>query len=522
MIIADLVRRSCRSYSSNVAVTDSTSSLTYGEVWDRSVRLVNALRSLGLAPGDRVATLGANAVTTLEEMTGLAVGGYARTALHGMNGGETHAYMLEHVGARALIVQADHFAKFGEFFETVPGLQHVIVHSAPAGALDYERLLDAASPDDAHVPVSGDDIIHLAFSSGSSGKPKPATHTHDSWMHVTTDHVSMLPRLRESDVYLAAAPLTHAASTVVYGLLARGARIQVMPSFDAGEALRLIEQERCSVTVMVPTMLQMLVVHPDVHTRDLSSLRAVLYAGAPISVATARAAHAALGDVLFQTYGQSECLPATVLTPEDHAVGVRENASLLRSAGRPCLNSTVRIIDTDGRDVGVGEVGEIVVHTRGRMREIFNNPELTASRITTDGFVRTKDNGYLDASGYLFVVDRIDDMIISGGFNIWPAEIENVLAEHPAVEEVLVVGVAHAKWGETPHAVVTLRSGAKATEHELMEFCRGRLGSMKKPTAVVLRSEPLPRTAVGKISRREIRQLYWPGPLDGDRDISGA
>jgi acyl-CoA synthetase (AMP-forming)/AMP-acid ligase II len=522
MIIADLVRRSCQIHSSNVAVTDAAGSLTYGEVWDRSVRLVNALRALGVMPGDRVATLGANAVTTLEEMTGLAIGGYARTALHGLNAGETHAYMLAHVEARALIVQADYFAKFHEFFATVPSLQHVIVHAAPAGALDYEELLTAASPVDPRVPVGGDDIIHLAFSSGSSGKPKPATHTQQGWMHVTTDHVTMLPRLREADVYLAAAPLTHAASTVLYGLLARGSRIQIMPSFDAGEALRLIEQERCSLTVLVPTMLQMLVAHPDVRTRDLSSLRAVLYAGAPISVATARAAHAALGDVLFQTYGQSECLPATILTPEDHALGVRQNAALLRSAGRPCLNSSVRILDANGRDAGVGEVGEVVIQTQGRMREIFNDPELTRSRITPDGFVRTKDNGYLDAGGYLYVVDRIDDMIISGGFNIWPAEIENVLAEHPAVEEVLVVGVAHAKWGETPHAVVTLRNGATAAEQELIEFCRNRLGSMKKPTAIVLRAEPLPRNAVGKISRREIKQLYWPGPLDVDRNINGA
>jgi acyl-CoA synthetase (AMP-forming)/AMP-acid ligase II len=211
-----------------------------------------------------------------------------------------------------------------------------------------------------------------------------------------------------------------------------------------------------------------------------------------------------------------------MLTPEDHARGVRENAALLRSAGRPCLNSTVRILDAEGQDAGVGEVGEIVIHTQGRMREIFGDPELTAERITSDGFVRTKDSGYLDAAGYLYVVDRADDMIISGGFNIWPAEIENLLAEHPAVEEALVVGVAHAKWGETPHAVVTIRNGRTATEQELIDFCRDRLGSMKKPTAVMLRSEPLPRNAVGKISRRDVRQLYWPGSTEADRNISGA
>lgn len=509
MIIADLLRRSCQIHSSNVATTDVTGSLTYGEVWERSVRLVNALRSLGVRPGDRIATLGVNAVTTLEEMIGLAIGGYARTALHAMNAGEIHAYMLAHVGARALIVQAEYFAEFRHCFDSV---EHVIVHSAPPGALDYEQLLASASPDDARVPVSGDDVIHLAFSSGSSGRPKPSVHTQDSWMHVTTDHVVIMPRLRQSDVYLAAAPLTHGASTLLYGLLAHGARVHMMPSFDAGEALRLIERERCSLTVLVPTMLQMLLTHPDLQTRDLSSLRAVVYAGAPISVATARAAQAVLGPVLYQVYGQSECLPATVLTPEDHAVGVGENAALLRSAGRACLNSSVRILDANGGDAGFGEVGEIVLHTRGRMREIFNDPGSTEARLTADGFVRTGDKGYLDADGYLFIVGRIDDMIISGGVNIWPAEIETVLVEHPAVEEAVVVGVPHSKWGETPHAVVTLRSGETTSERELIGYCRGRLGSMKKPTAVVLSTEPLPRNAVGKVSRREVKRLYWPVP----------
>jgi acyl-CoA synthetase (AMP-forming)/AMP-acid ligase II len=522
VIIAELVRRSCQMHGSKVAVTDPTTSYTYAEVWDRSVRLVNALRDLGVMPGDRVATLGSNHATTVEQMTGLAIGGYARTALHGMNAGETHAYMLEHVGARALIIQAEHFEKHREWLVGVPGLEHVIVQSGPSGHLDYETMLASASAEDPQVPVVGPDIIHLAFSSGSSGKPKAATHTHESWAFVTSDHLTMLPRLSESDVYLAAAPLTHAASTVLYGLIARGARIQVMPSFDAGEALRLIEDERCSITVMVPTMLQMLVSHPDIGVRDLSSLRAVMYAGAPISVATARAAHSALGDVLFQTYGQSECLPATILTPEDHAIGVREDASLLRSAGRPCLNASVRILDAEGKDAGPREVGEIVIHTRGRMREIFNDPELTASRVTDDGYIRTNDSGYLDARGYLYVVDRIDDMIISGGFNIWPAEIENALAEHPAVEEVVVVGVPHQKWGETPHAVVSLRSTANATEQELIEFCRARLGSMKKPTAVLLVREPLPRSSVGKISRRDLRDRYWPRPPEAGRNISGA
>jgi acyl-CoA synthetase (AMP-forming)/AMP-acid ligase II len=347
-------------------------------------------------------------------------------------------------------------------------------------------------------------------------------HSHQSWMHVTTDHALMLPRLTGEDGYLAAAPLTHAASTVIYALLARGARVVVMDHFDAGLALELIERERCTVTVMVPTMLQMLVNHEAAGSFDLRSLRAVLYAGAPISPATARRARELLGDVLFQTYGQSECLPATCLTPEDHSEGASSNAALLRSAGRPCLNSSLRVIDDDGHDVAGAEIGEIAIRTHGRMLGIYGDPEATAARLTPDGYVRTRDSGYLDESGYLYVVDRKDDMIISGGFNIWPAEIENALGQHAAVEDVVVVAVAHAKWGETPHAVVRLREHAAATEPELIEFCREKLGSMKKPTAVAFTSEPFPRTDLGKLRRGEIRDRFWPSVRAEARNVTGA
>ena len=268
-------------------------------------------------------------------------------------------------------------------------------------------------------------------------------------------------------------------------------------------------------------MLQALATHPDAASRDLSSLRCILYAGAPISVETARVAQAVFGNVLFQSYGQSECLPGTTLTPEDHALGASMDASLLRSAGRPCLNATIRVIADDGHDVPPGEVGEILIKTEGRMRGIYGDPAASAERITEDGFVHTNDLGYFDNRGYLFVVDRKDDMIISGGFNIWPAEIENVLTQHPAVAEALVVGVPHPKWGETPHAIVVVRAGSEVAPDELIQLCRNNLGSMKKPTEIVLRSDPLPRTELGKLQRRALRDQYWPSGTR-ERQISGA
>jgi acyl-CoA synthetase (AMP-forming)/AMP-acid ligase II len=522
LIIADLIRRSCAQHATRVAVKQHGQTLTYERLGERSVRLVNGLRSLGLRPGDRVATLAPNSLTTLEAMTGLALGGYVRTALHGMNAADAHAYMLGNAGARALITTAEHYQRFSATFAGVAGLEHIIVQDAPDGEIDYETLLAKADTEDPRVPVGGDDLLHLAYSSGSSGRPKASMHSHRSWMNVTADHALMLPRLTAADSYLAAAPLTHAASTVIYALLARGSRVVVMDHFDAGQALELIERERCTVTVMVPTMLRMIVDHEAAGKFDLSSLRAVLYAGAPISPATARRSRELLGDVLFQTYGQSECLPATCLTPEDHAEGAVANATLLRSAGRPCLNSSVRILDDDGNDVTGSEIGEIAVHTGGRMLGIHGDPEATAARLTADGYVRTRDSGYLDERGYLYVVDRKDDMIISGGFNIWPAEIENALGQHAAVEDVVVVAVPHAKWGETPHAVVRLRAEADVTERELIDFCREKLGSMKKPTAIAFTHDPFPRSDLGKLNRREIRDRFWPAGRVDAREVTGA
>ena len=525
MIIADLIRQSFRQHADRVAIEDGDSSRTYAEVWERAIRLANALSDLGIVKGDRVATLGPNDMCTLEEMVGLALGGYVRTALHGMNTGDAHRQMLEASGAKALITHTDHLTRFADTFASIPDLTICLVHSGPGDSgksgLDYEQALAATTAVDRHVPIDPDDVIHLAYSSGSSGTPSASIHTHESWMHVTTDNVTLLPRLTHDDVYLAAAPLTHAASTVLYALLHRGASIQIMDHFDPASALALIESKRCSLTVVVPTMLQALATHPDAKTRDLSSLRAILYAGAPISVETARAAQEAFGNVLFQSYGQSECLPATSLTPEDHALGATVDASLLRSAGRPCLNATIRLLGDDGEDVATGEVGEILIRTEGRMRGIYGNPAATTARITDDGFVRTNDLGYFDKRGYLFVVDRKDDMIISGGFNIWPAEIENALSQHPAVAEALVVGVPHPKWGETPHAIVVVRDGMQVTVEELIQLCRDQLGSLKKPTEIALRSEPLPRTELGKLQRRVIRDQYWPTG-SREREVSGA
>jgi acyl-CoA synthetase (AMP-forming)/AMP-acid ligase II len=275
----------------------------------------------------------------------------------------------------------------------------------------------------------------------------------------------------------------------------------VMAAFDPERFVSLVEQERCTTTLLVPTMIQLVINHPAAATADLSSLRAVIYGAAPISERTLADARVLWGDVLYQMYGQSEAVPLTVLTPADHVDG------RLRSAGRPTPHCDIRILDPDGNDLPPGQVGEIAAKSPAAMAAIWRDPQATAERILADGSVLTRDMGYLDEDGYLFLADRKEDMIISGGFNIWPAELENALASHPSVAEVAVIGVAHDKWGETPRAVVVLRHGYDAGEQELIDWTRDRLGAVKRVTSVEF-VDKLPKSPLGKVLRRAVRDRY--------------
>ena len=507
MNLALLIRKWCALHRDQTAVVLGEERRSYGELYERSCRLANGLTALGLRPQDRVAILGHNSIASLEQLTGLALGGFARVSLHTLNPVSMHRFMIEHVGARALIVTEELYPKVKGLAAEIESLEFVVV-LGEGGEIGYETLLAGASPAFPDARIDPDDVLHLQFSSGTTGKPKAVIATHRAWIGETSENLLMLPPLDTTDRYLAAGPLTHAAMTVYFALMARGCSVVVMEKFDPAHAAELIERERCTFTMLVPTMIQLFVNHPEVRARDLSSLRVLLYAGSPITEQAIRDARALLGDVLYQTYGQSEGIPLTILTPADHARGIEGDRDLLRSAGRPTPNSLVKIIDDAGNELGPGEVGEIAMYTPGQMRGLWNNPSATAERFTPDGFVKTRDIGYLDANGYLYLADRKEDMIISGGFNIWPAEVENALASHPAVLEVSVFGVPHPKWGETPVAVVVLRDGAAATDTELIDWCRQEVGSLKKPTRVEFRSRSLPKSAVGKVLRRSLRDEF--------------
>ncbi|MGW6460953.1 class I adenylate-forming enzyme family protein [Streptomyces sp. NPDC055078] len=523
-------------YRDCVAVTSEGRHQTYGELVSRARRLAHALAGLGLSPGDRVAVLADNRLEAVEQAAGIALAGMVRCPLYALNPASTHAFMLENVGASVCIVQDSYADGIEAVRDLLPALKHIVVVHEDAetgrpttrpGDLgrpdhpghvdrpdhhDYEELLASASPEPpgVSVPMEADHIIR--FSAGTTGRPKGIVHTGAAWLAMGIENMLSRVTFEESDSYLVASPMSHAAGLNLWPVLANGGRYVIMRKFDPVELLRVIERERCTITLLVPTMIQMVVSVPDAERYDLSSLRAVFYGAAPISERTLRAAMGLWGNIMYQAYGQSEALPATVLTPRHHRTGGSERERhILTSAGRATVNTAITIRDESDHVLPVGRTGEICLRTPGAMRGIWGDPVATAERFTPDGAVRTRDMGYLDEEGFLHIVDRKEDMIISGGFNIWPLEVENALAAHPGVQEVAVVGVPDDKWGESVFAVVVLNDGATADEDELIAWARERVGPVKKPRHLLISREPLPKSVVGKLLRRKVREQFWPG-----------
>ena len=508
--LGDLLRRSASEHPAKGAVWCDGRAQTYGELFRRACRLARALAGLGVQHGERVAMLGPNAFETVEQIGGIALGGYVRAGLYAHQTGEVNGYLLDLVGARALLVAAPLHA---EIAPHLGGIEHVIVYGgdAPAGTLAYEELVSAAADADPHVESDPDDLHVIRFSAGTTGRPKGIVHTNRAWRAMIAEYRIAVPQITERDCYLAAGQLTHAAVIFLWPMLQSGAEIVVLPAFEPDRVLELIQTRRVTFTLVVPTMIQALVADPGARTRDLSSLRCLNYAASPISETTMARALEVFGEVLYQLYAQSEAVPATMLQPHEH----REHP---RSVGRATPNTTITIVGEDGVPLPPGEVGEVAVLSPGNMTSLWKDADGTAARVLPDGSVLTRDMGHLDERGFLHLADRKEDMIISGGYNIWPAALENAIAAHPAVAEVCVVGVPHERWGETPIAVVVLAPGASVEPQELIELTREKVGSVQKVTAVEFADE-LPKTPIGKVLRREVRERYWagrgPGRLGG-------
>ncbi|ULN40712.1 long-chain fatty acid--CoA ligase [Mycolicibacterium crocinum] len=488
---------------------------TFAEVADRVARLAGALHTLGVSTGDRVGILSLNSDRYSEYLLATPWAGAVLNPINIRWSAAEIAYSLRDSDTRALLIDDTFLPLLPELRSQVPDLAHVI-HcgdgDAPEGLLSYEELVAASDPvPDAHR--CGSDLAGLFYTGGTSGHPKGVMLTHDNLMTSALGCLASGLFLTSGGPLLHAAPMFHLADLAIWtAQVCRGGTHVFIPAFRPDWVLEAMQQHRITDLLLVPTMVQMLVDDPALSAYDSSSVRAVLYGGSPISAALLERAAQRLPTAEFvQAYGMTEVSPvATLLAPADHADPV-----LRRSGGRAAPHSEVRIVGEDDTELPRGEVGEITVRGAHVMAGYWNKPDETAAALR-GGWMHTGDAGYMDARGYVFVVDRIKDMIVSGGENVYSVEVENALARHPAVATCAVIGVPDERWGERVHAVVVLTSGEQASGDELREFCKTLIGGYKIPRSFEV-VDALPVSAAGKVLKRELRAKFW---TDSDRSVS--
>jgi acyl-CoA synthetase (AMP-forming)/AMP-acid ligase II len=503
MDVGTLVSRAAARFGDRVALDSPQGTQTFAELGGRVVRLANALLALGLRPGDRVLDLQSNSATYVETDLAIRSAGLVRAALNYRLHPTDWERIAEDSGARALIYDA----RFADDTASLRDqIEHVVVVGDGPGT-PYEKLVVDGStrPLD---PVEPDALCGLHYSSGTTGHPKGAQRTHRNWLasvvNMTHDVLGGPPG--PDDTYVHAGPITHTSGLFVLPFLVAGARQIVLPGWDPATFLEAVTDRGATHTAVVPTMVARLLTTPGVDRDTLASLRMLAYAGAPMPPEQMRQAHERLTPHLVQYYGLVEAIPpVTVLDAEDHRRGLAGEAELLTSAGRTALGVEVRIVDEDGRDVPPGEVGEVVTRGDHVMRGYWNSEaRQDLSKSVVDGWLHTGDLGRMSEDGHLWLVDRVGDMIISGGYNIYPREVEEVVAEVNGVAEVAVVGVTDPEWGQRVVALVTARAGADVDEQAVLEHCRARMASYKKPKRVQV-VETFPLNSTGKIDKRTLR-----------------
>ncbi len=507
MNLAAAIDWTAKRYRDRVALTAGDVSRTFGDVDARANALARGLLDLGVGKGSRVGVCIGNRAEFVETEWAAAKAGSVRVPmLVGASVADVRHY-VELADLEVVVASEEALpnvrAALAELAADRPPVTLVTVGAAGPGETAYEDVVAGGDPTPLATPLTDDDLCAIRFTGGTTGLPKGVAMSHRSVVGMINNMLLALDA-REEDVFAHFHPLSHAAGMLLATWWMRGARQVILPAFDfrADGVLELIERERVTSLFTIPTALNMLLDSPRRDACDTSSLRRIYYGGAPIAPSRIEEAIGAFGPILTQVYGHSESpMVLAVLEPEDH-VFTGEPPARLGSAGRPIYNVEVRVVDDGDQDVGVGEPGEIVSRGDNRFVGYWKNDELTAARTLPGGWVRSGDIGRWDEDGYLHLVDRRDDMIITGGFNVWPAEVENVVCTHPAVAEAVVVGMPDDHWGEAVTAVVVGRPGQRVEPEDVIAFTKQRLPAYKVPKVVHVRDEPLPKSAVGKLLRR--------------------
>jgi len=488
--------------------------ITYREAAEQVNRLANALLGCGLRRGDRFAYLSKNSIEYALMFYAASKAGVAPVPLNYRLAPPEWQYIVNDAQARVLIARGELVAAIEPVRGELSTVERCIALGAarpPSGWEDYDAFVAAAPATPPPADVTAADDVYQMYTSGTTGRPKGAVLTHGALSaHLTQASFALnsVPRERA----LVVAPMYHAAAALMtFSTVWFGGSMFIEEDFNPVTAVRALSEQGIGRALLVPAMIQAcLVMVPDVAQRKYDALRYIVYGASPISEATLRRAMEVFGCDFLQGYGMTETTAAvTYLLPADHHRALRDKPELLLSAGRAMVGTEVRVVDANDVPVAVGEVGEVIARGPQMMRGYWNLPDASRDALR-DGWMHTGDAGRMDEEGYLYISDRVKDMIVSGGENVYPREVEEVLFQHPAIADVAVIGVPDEKFGEAVKAVVVLREGAAAEAAEIVEHCKGRLAGYKRPRSVDFVAV-LPRNPSGKVLKRELREPYWVG-----------
>lgn len=505
-----MMERAARLNPTDIATSYIGRERTWREVRERVACLAAGLTRLGFEPGDRGAILSLNCDRYTESLFGIPWAGLCVVPLNTRWALPENDYALRDCGARALFFDDAFAEQAQQLLGDIDSLTEAVYlgeGECPSWAHAYEDLVVKNDP----IPASSranDDMAGIFYTGGTTGFPKGVMQSHRA---LWASALGGLPEfeMTRSSVYLHVAPMFHMADLA--GTMAAvlcAAKNCVLQAFEPGQVLQTISEQRISHLLIVPAMVKMMVNHPEATEADVSSLFRILYGGSPMPAATLEQCLEIWPEVgLVQCYGQTELAPiATILSAQDSF----EGGEKLKSAGRPTPINDIRVLDEDGNDCPTGTSGEIVVRGPHTMMGYWKKPEETAKALR-DGWVYTGDAAYFDDQGYLYIVDRVKDMVVTGGENVFTTEVENAVISHDAVQDVAVIGIPHAEWGEAVHAIVLMHAGQSATEDELIAHCRERIAGYKLPKSISFREEPLPLSGAGKVLKTELRKPYWEG-----------
>jgi long-chain acyl-CoA synthetase len=510
-----LLSRTARLHGRRPATLHGDSVRDYAWLNEQVSRLASSLVGLGLAKGDRVGLIVGNEPRGLVSLFGPLRAGMALVPMNPKLHPSEHAYMLGHCGARALVVSRPYLEGLLAIRASLPAgllLIGIDAHDLrDRDVLDFDRLLEAGEARQADADVDADDLAWIFYTSGTTGRPKGAMLSHRNLMTMVNTQLIEFNPVQVTDRLAYLAPLSHSNGLMAFQHVARGAG-HVFPLFTGFRTqpfYELVQRHRVTTAFMVPTMIQMMLDDPGHEGYDISSLHTIMYGGAPMYVDRLREAVKVFGKIFVQGFAQGEApMGCTCLSKDEHDIEDAAAEHRLGSAGRECLLVEVRIVDEADRLLPEGSAGEIVV--RGDLVMLGYWKDASATEATLrNGWLHTGDIGYLDADGYLFITDRKKDMIISGGSNIYPREIEEILYQHPAVQEATVFGVPDPKWGERVVAAVVAKEAASIDESQVVDWCLEHLASYKKPSEVRFLPE-LPKSGYGKILKRETRTILFP------------